>query len=293
MRVEHPATYWRESGFIEMVPTILPATTPDGQECVTVWLRLPEGALWQERWSTRENRHVPVYPPGTAAERIDLVGRSGAWEAADVRGTRFLPEGEEEFHVLRPDTSRPGQLVGFSWNRENTAAERLATRGMTHIACDDSPADIALLQKRNDCAHCHVPDKPGTRIEGAGDMPLRPTDGGGLYQILSVLRDDAEVNDVRGRDANVGAPYMQIRCSGGAAIVPHSDRGRIQPICPDKAEVPLGIYDLVAALHDGQDHARAVCESRRYLFDRADLSARHAFASAFAECGFDALQRQP
>ncbi len=37
-------------------------------------------------------------------------------------------------------------------------------------------------------------------------MPLRPTNGGGLYQVLSVLCDEGELNDARGRDANVGEP---------------------------------------------------------------------------------------
>ncbi len=112
MRVEHPSSYWIEHGFVEMIPAILPATTPDGRERITVWLRLPEGAFWRARW-----RH-PGAPSRTGlSTRYDRrayrsLDRSGSWEAEDFRGTRFLPEGQE-FHVLRPDTSHPGQLSGF------------------------------------------------------------------------------------------------------------------------------------------------------------------------------------
>ena len=273
---------WKTQGFVEMVPTLMPPTTPESDERVTVWLRFPENEKWHVRWSTSQGIRVPTYPVGTDVDRVDLLSSNGQWRIADVRGTSILPS-EQEFHVLRPSPSSLGQLAGFAWNRDDGAGQKAATRDLVALSCGASRTEVASLAKRNSCTDCHARDKPARHEEVDDDLPVRPTDFAGFYEILSVLRDESEVNDTRGRDVNVDDPRVHLHCASGDAVVDRNGM-RVTVGCAGSRDVPVASYDLQAALESGDDHARAVCASRRYLFEHAADDAKTAFFAAFREC---------
>ncbi|HVY44352.1 MAG TPA: hypothetical protein VHB21_00675, partial [Minicystis sp.] len=64
---------WIERGFVEMVPTLRLPTRVDGRSRIEVWLRVPEGAKLGARAVEGQKRTTLVYPPGTIADRIELV----------------------------------------------------------------------------------------------------------------------------------------------------------------------------------------------------------------------------
>ena len=274
---------WKAQGFVEMVPALMPATTPESDERITVWLRFPENAKWHARWSSSQRSRLPNYPVGTQVDRVDLLSSNGQWRIADVRGTSILPT-DQEFHVLRPSPSSLGRLAGFAWNRDDGAGQKIATRDLVALSCGASRAEVATLAKRNSCVDCHAREKPARRLEVDDDLPVRPTDFAGFYEILSVLRDASEVNDTRGRDVNVDDPHVHLQCANGAAAVDRNG-ARVAVVCAGSRDVPVASYDLEAALGSGDDHARAVCASRCYLLEHAADDAKTAFFEAFRECG--------
>lgn len=273
-------------GYAEMVPAIMPSVSADGAQRIEVWLRIPEGGEWTVR--SVGGRLVPIYPPGTVADRIDLAGDSEGWRIADVRGGTLLARGME-YHVLRPDPDRPGQLVGFAWRSDDPAGQQIATRDLVHLACRDAGTDIRFFRRRNRCGDCHGSAKPAQRADDGQDVPFEPTDASGLYGVLRVLRDDAEVEHSRGFDENVGRPGVGARCSSGTPVVKR-DPGDLRVVCPDAREVPLETYDVRSAMRAGDEHARRLCASRRYLFERASVAARRTFADAFEACGIQPLR---
>ena len=293
--IEDPATYWTRSGFVEMTPPVrLPSQ--DGNEYIAIWLRLPEAGLL--RIERREGSEPTLsYPPGTVADRVDMRDARIPSSVTDVRGTRF-EGGQEYFHVLRSVTP-PGDhratpfLSGVEWKRGDALAERSATdRMLTSMATvrglEDPGSDPMLRQfeRRNDCASCHVHDKPEQRgPRGDALLPNRGTDADGLYAVVSVLRDEAPLETHRARDMNEGDPFVRVTCDDGAAgtIVP-GRRGRRHFSCAD-GSVPRGRLDLPAALAAGDAHAKAVCASRAYLAAHMDDDGRSAFARVLTECG--------
>jgi hypothetical protein len=289
-----PATYWTRGGFVEMTPPVrLPSQ--DGKEYIAIWLRLPETGLL--RIVRREGKEPTLsYPPGTVADRVDLRDARIPSSVTDVRGTRF-DGGQEYFHVLRSvaphgDQRTPPLLSGVEWKRGDAVAERGATDRMlasmaTMRGLQDTGSDSMLRQfeRRNDCASCHVHDKPEQRgPRGDALVPNRGTDADGLYAVVTVLRDEAPLETHRARDMNEGDPFVRVTCDDGAAgtLVP-GPRGRRHFSCAD-GSVPRGRLDLPAALAVGDAHAKAVCASRAYLAAHMDDDGRSAFAQAFAEC---------
>jgi hypothetical protein len=286
VRIADASRHFAEQGFVEMVPSILPQTTPDARHRVAVVLRIPDRARWHARFSQRQQRFVPSYPPGTAAFRIALEHGGAGWHVTDVRGTELQQHGER-FHVLRRDPERAGALVGLAWDRDDEAGQRSATAAVADLACreSDPDTDVGLVRKRNACAQCHAHDKPALLAGGDGSPAFGPTDDAGFYQVLNVLRNEGELHGMRGRDPNVDREHVELRCGSGRARVARSPEGHVEVRCPDGDALPVARYHLAAALAEGDAHARAVCESRRYLHERADEAARRAFAREFAECG--------
>jgi hypothetical protein len=85
----------------------------------------------------------------------------------------------------------------------------------------------------------------------------------------------------RPRDLNADDPFVSVHCAT-LAMTPVQIGSTYS--CVD-GSVPLARLDLARGLAFGRPHELAVCDSRRYLFDHMDDSARNAFAAAFAECG--------
>jgi hypothetical protein len=289
MTIPDPATYWTRSGFVEMTPSIrLPSR--DGNERIVVWAFIPPGGrVHVEPRAT--GRPTLRFPPGTILDRVDLADAREPASVQDVRGTRFEADGDEYFHVLRPFAS--SILSGFEWRRGNAAAARLVTSDMRARLADavdsdgDGPSETALdlFERQNDCASCHVHDKPEQRDRGRDRaLPNRATDANGLYTIATVLTDSAPLETHRARDMNENDPYVSVACLDGsdARFVVRGARRHF--VCFDGG-APYATLDMRRALALGDSRARGVCRSRAYLGDHMDAEGRRVFADAFAECG--------
>lgn len=273
--IDDPAAHWIDGGFAEMVPAIRLPTTLDGKARITSWLRVPEGGRLGVR-RRRDGRTVLTYPDGTVADRVELRESATApdgdhaWNVIDVRGTR-LDGDAEQFHCLQPTDD--GSLAGFAWARGDGAAERTAADRLVDLVAARPPgretdaraARLERLRRLTHCEPCHIHGRrERTQISEGG--PHRATDGAGFYSMFAVLGDEAPLEDHRPRDLNADDPFMTLT---------RADRGA----------VPRARLDFARALASGRDHERAVCRSRRYLFDHMDDDAREAFAHAFSECG--------
>ena len=274
IEIDDPVAHWIDGGFVEMVPSIRLPTTPSGNDRITNWLRVPDG----ERIGVRklnDGRIVPIYPDGTIADRIELREPATrpegihAWNVIDVRGTQ-LDGDTERFHCLQPTAD--GALVGFVWSRGDGAAEHAAADQLVDLVAHHRPggendshtARLERLRRLTHCEPCHVHGRrERTQISEGG--PHRPTDGAGFYSILAVLTDESLLEDHRPRDLNAGDPFVTMTR-------------------PRRGAVPRARVAFVRALAAGRDHERAVCKSRRYLFDHMNDEARGAFADAFAAC---------
>jgi hypothetical protein len=293
LTVSDAATYWKRSGFVEMAPPIrLPSS--DGDERIVVWLKIPDKARLQVV-RHEGGRASLAYPPGTVADRVDLRHGRDPASVTDVRGTRF-ESGEEYFHVLRP--LAVSELAGVEWPRSDTRAQRAATdRMLDQLVASrgvgrDSTSDPALrlFERLNDCGGCHAHDKPERRARVLRDatddaMPNRGTDAAGLYSIETVLVDWAPLEMHRAREMNEGDPFVTVTCGNDRAPrLATGPRGVRHYVC-DEGIVPYAHLDVTAALTAHDDHARAVCGSREYLWEHMDEDGRAAFAASFEECG--------
>jgi hypothetical protein len=210
----------------------------------------------------------------------------------DVRGTRF-EEREEYFHVFR--SFAPRVLDGLEWRRGDILAARTATdRLLERMASMRGHADVQRFDRQlrtfelnNDCAGCHVPNKAERHERASGElsdgMPNRGTDGGGLFSVATVLRDDAPLETHRARDMNEGDPYMTITRKDGRAARFDAQPRRRQYVCEDDS-VPYGHLDVSSALVAGDEHAKAVCKSRAYLAEHMDDAGKSAFVAVLSEC---------
>jgi hypothetical protein len=287
--IEEPATYWERSGFVEMVPPIrLPSA--EGRERIAVWLRIPDG----ERIGVvpgAGGRPTLTFPSGAVADRLDMRDGEEAGSVQDVRGTRF-ELGREVFHVLRP--IGPSRLVGVEWPRGDEAASREATATMraqlawamgTNAATLRGRRALDLFERLNDCGGCHVHNKPEERASAnRSGLPNRASDANGLYTIATVLDVGAPLETHRALDRNENDPYVSVACLDGntARLQPRGEQRHF--VCAD-GSVPYATLDLERALAHEDPHARAVCRSRRYLYDHMDATGRSTFAAAFTACG--------
>jgi hypothetical protein len=297
--IEDSGSYWENAGFAAMTPPLrLPSR--DGRERIAVWLKIPDGKTI--RVEPRPDGGLALsYPAGTIADRADMSDGSDPRSVGDVRGTTFIGEGRELFHVLRRlDGDDSPRLAGVEWARDDAPAAREATDRMTSrvaeaegLSADEAAQDpeLRLLRQQNDCASCHLHGKPERTLRGARDatggaLPNRATDGAGLYVIATVLADGAPLETHRAREMNVEDPFVSVTC-GADRSAPRLVRraGGARHYDCDDGSVPYGRYDLPAALARDDDHARAVCRSRSYLFEHMDPTGQAAFASSFSVCG--------
>lgn len=270
---------WTPDGYLELVPAIRPPSRTRGRDAVRVWLKLPDGARLTTRRITENGRDAIVVPPGAIAARMELVDG----KVADVRGTRF-EDGSERFFVLRPQ--REG-LVGVEWRRGDAVAQRDATAALVALvrSAADAPADRAAahVERQNDCASCHVHGRAASSVEGEHGLVARPTDASGLFTIERVLADDAPLERYAAFDPNLADPFVDVTC--GDAPVRFEGEGDARRARCDGGRVPVARLDVRAALAAGDPHARALCASRRALYERLDERARAIFGAAVAACG--------
>ena len=267
--------HWRAAGFVEMVSPIRLPTSVDSRENIQVWLALPATPLAVvEAGGSATLR----YPPGTAADRVELVGG----KVADVRGTTFGADGDERFHVYR--ATRAGALVGYQWRRANERESREAQASLDELLRSEGESESMRAEFRhfNECANCHQAGQPPHTNPGAAS-PHRGTDASGLFAVATVLTDRAPVETHRPRDANADDPFVSVWCGAVRATLQSEPNGARRFVCSDGA-VAEARLDLRGALAVGDAHAEAVCRSRAYLFEHLDATGRATFASSFQPC---------
>jgi hypothetical protein len=290
-------TYWAREGFVEMTPPVRPPTSTDGELRIVVYVRLPEGAT--VTLGKGEGATALVYPPGTAADRVEYFARGdrdgppGDGHVADVRGTEILKDGQR-FHVLRPARASSGKdLLGLAWMRGDEASEAMATRAVGDLvergfalgpAGGRARAEAAEhLRGLNGCAGCHALSRPPRRDLGPVGAIHRGTDGSGFFQVSTVLTDRQPIETYRPRNANAGDRFIRFVCGVDESDARIADDGLGGVRC-DGGEVPVGVLDVHAALQAGDLHAERLCASRRYLVAHLDAAARRAFQREAAEC---------
>jgi hypothetical protein len=270
-----------------MTSPIQPPMSRHERQRITVWLHVPRGQTLRTQWSERQGRYVLGYPAGTVADRVEMrVSDDRAW-ALDVRGTEFLPDGGERFHVLRRDPRGDG-MIGREWVRGDDRAEQRASAELVAVAAEGGE-DAAFFRQNMRCERCHVHDEPTPR-QVPRDAPPMATDAGGLFRVTTVLEDRAPLVESRARDVNLDSPFVTVSCASGPPAVVRTAAGTARARCP-RDDVPMASFDLRAALAAADPHARAVCASRAFLYEHLGEAGRAPFRDAFAECGLSQPRR--
>lgn len=285
MQIDRPAQYFRESGFIEMVPPLrLPLRTSRNR--VEVWLKIPQGSNLGLRFSGA--RPLLGLPPDSVAVRVEYLSESEPMQffVADVRGTRFGADAEH-FFVLKPiGDALPAPLHGWSWRRDSAAEQALADHKLTtFLASDLGPADreqqLRTLRATNACASCHQHARSeNARPEQYGHVN-RGTDDSGCFQVQSILSDELPVESYFPLEQNLDDRFISFWCGREPAAVEHR-----HVHCAD-GSVPHGLLAVHDGFLAGDEHVLSVCRSRRYLSEHLSEAARAAFRTSLAECGID------
>lgn len=267
---------WIDEGFVELTPALRAPTTPAKTDRIHVFIALPTGGVL--RTEMTDLGPTVVVPVGTRLDRVEAESGPNGELVADVRGTDFEDAGER-FHVFRRNPRGPG-LVGTEWDRGSTDGQAAADHWLAELV---GPRAAHRLVQLNQCTDCHRPNLPPAHAPTSG-RPNRATDGRGSFAILAALTSETAVETYRPVDPNREDPHVSYRCASGALEL-RRDSAR----CSDNS-VPLAKLDVAAALAEGDEHAGAVCETRRFLFDHLDDFGRRAFSDAFTECaGFGRL----
>lgn len=293
LSVEDSRGYLERRGFFQMVPPLrLPLRSR--QHRVEVWLKLPDdGPLTIKEVGQRALLSLPV---GTEAARVEGT-EVGDREVSilDVRGTRFLPDGELFFVLRATRRGRHPPLGGVSWHRGSEREQKLATEAVVELSSVGATGEAKrraqkAAQRNNDCAGCHQHARPENRAFREHGVANRGTDESGCYQIQGVLSSRQPLETYFPVETNLDDPFIRFSCGDEPASV---DREHGKVSCPDRS-VPRGTLDVRSALARSDPHARAVCASRRYLFDHADAATRRMFREGFEECGiFETNQPNP
>jgi len=292
VEIADPEHYWQAGGFIKLT-TPVRISVARGTDTL-VYLKLPPTGTITTHYLADQKRMTFVFPAGTASDRVTIAqGGDGKGFVSDVRGTRWGDDGTEYFRVLRPTSlAANAPLTGFEWPRKDAKAQAGATAELIKMMraiggkvkeLAASGRDLERFASLNECQSCHVANKPAGKNPD-DPLPPWPTDGSGLYVPPAVLDDAAALSTADYfDDPNVGDKFVVAKCnSGKGANVLHEDGAGFYG-CADQS-MPVGHYDFTGAMKANEAHARDVCASRKYLFDRMDEAGRKAFAPAIAVC---------
>jgi hypothetical protein len=223
---------------------------------------------------------------------VALARRADTLTVSDVRGSRIDEKGREWFHVYRPVSGAPNApLVGYEWLRDDPAQRAEATALLVeHVRTTPRPfanrppssGYIRFFSRMNACESCHFANKAaGTDPDDW--LPLWPTDQIGWYVPQAVMLSALALSSTPSwHDPNAEDDLVASRCRSGAAA---RRRGTVRRWFQcDDGSVPNGIRDIIGGLADGDTYTRAVCRSRRYIFDRMSPEAKRAFAAAMDPC---------
>jgi len=303
VRVPNRIGYWKQSGFVEMVPPTRLPTEKRTDDKIMVWLRIPAGAKIKVRWLADQKRYTLAFPPGTVADRVESVRNEHdpmqvVNGIGDVRGTRIGASGQKWFHVYEPVPGRSKRwLAGYEWLHTGHGSDAVAAVSLVKLYFPGAPAkarkEMDDFRKLNQCSLCHrINQAAPTRVPANSifnGLTLPPgtiidlmTDADGFFQPITVLSDTMTIRNARPWDLNADDAFVTVFCGDRItkATVHGDHRGYS---CPDQA-VPVGRLDMAAALKHGDAHALGVCASRRYLYAHMDKAGRDAFRRYFREC---------
>lgn len=293
MYIAEPAQYFRQEGFVEMVPPLrLPLRTMRNR--VEVWLKIPDRGVM----SFRQGESGPLLglPPDSVAARIESLSANGESEpmqffAADVRGTRFGAN-DEHFFVLKPTSdSLPAALRGWSWLRGSAAEQALADDKLAalvgaNLGGAEREERLSALRTTNACANCHVHTRKSNAFPEQFGHVNRGTDDSGCFQVQSILSDELPLESYFPLEQNLDDRFISFWCGGQPA--PVADR---QVRCAD-GSIPRGRLAVREGRLAADEHVLNVCRSRRYLYAHLSDAARNAFEQPLAECGIGSPQEK-
>ncbi len=246
----------RDAGAIEIVPAVHFPQPADGS--VRVWLSLPEGStLGVEEGA--DGRLGFTYPPGTVADRVEILGQGDEQRVVDIRGTSIDDDGRAWHHVYRPTRRNPrAPLVGAEWLADDPA---LQARGsallLSQLREGGVTGDLGGIAAKLDCDGCHREGRPDNARVGEYGLVARGTDGAGFFTPSTLLARDVPLERYGAVDPNRGDRFVVARCADGS---PQAARGG----CAD-GSVPRASLTLEAALAAGDAHALAHCATWRAL----------------------------
>ncbi len=294
VEIANDESYWKQSGFVEMVPPLRLPTDRSNDNQIKVWLRIPEGRKIALEWLEDQKRYTLRFPPGTVADRVETMkNQQNAMHVIngieDVRGAMIDRDGNTRWHVYEPvPGEKRGRLKGYEWLRTDDKGDDLAADSLIELfypqAGAEAQDEIRLFRRLNQCGACHQVNRPApTNVGPPFPAPANfLTDSHGFFQPVTVLETRMIVRDSRKWDLNADDPFIAVWC-GTRQTRAITDGDRRYYKCPDGA-VPIGELQLSAALKSKDAHALQVCESRRYLYQHMDQKARDVYRSAFVEC---------
>lgn len=281
LRTADPPKHYRD-GFVQMHPVVhLPSNASDPQ--VEVWVRLPDkGTI------TETDTGLLTWPPGTIADRVEWRGTGDKRHVVDVRGGSIAADGTSMHRLFRPTGPAPSDdLLGVAWAATDTTARKAAVE---RLIAGLLPTEMVQgwsekkreswsggLRRKSNCTRCHVVARPVNTIANEHGLTNRGTDAVGWFTPASVFEDSLPIESYGSVDFNT-SPHLTVRCGDAPA-----KRVEDAWTCPEN-RVPVGHFDLSAALASSDPHALRVCESRRWLWERMDDKARDKRASAVQIC---------
>src|SRR5262245_62041424 len=105
--IPNDESYWRNAGFVEMVPPLRLPTDKRNDNLIKVWLRIPDEGRITLEWLADQKRNTLRFPPGTTADRVETMrNEKKALQVIngieDVRGATIDASGASLFHVYQP-----------------------------------------------------------------------------------------------------------------------------------------------------------------------------------------------
>jgi hypothetical protein len=289
VEISDPATYHQREGFVQMVPPVhLPSSSNDVDQ-VRVWIRVPDGGSISAR-KDESGRILLRFPPGTIADRVEFAGEGDGSFVADVRGATILEDGGQKHHTYRPVARRPGaELIGVRWRAGDEPIHHKATDRLIERIRGTSPANtlapdrleelLTSVRKKNECLPCHDAARPDNQRPNQHGLVNRGTDDSGFFTPSTILAEAIPLEQYGQFDRSLSDAALVIQC-GGQPVDPATLQHRR---CPD-GTVAFGVWDAKRAQQLDSGRFEAICESRRYLYERLDEAGKALVVDILRPC---------
>src|SRR6185436_17821893 len=100
---------------------------------------------------------------------------------------------------------------------------------------------LPKFRKLNQCAGCHLHDKPEKAAGEKSFLPNRMSDAMGFYAVQTVLEATSPIERSRPNDLNLDDPFIQFTCDSGAPE--RVGEGGKKTLKCDDLSVPHGTLD--------------------------------------------------